>query len=280
MEQPEYVLLIDCADQKGLVHRITGALYRQDVNITGNQEFVEREQNRFFMRTQFSGAVDEDALTQALRRELPPDAQIRLNRQQPKRIMILVTREQHCLGELLVRHQFDELNAHILAVAGNHEVLKPFAHQFGVNFHLVSHEGKSREQHEAELLDIVLRYEPDYLVLAKYMRILSPEFIRRFPSRIVNIHHSFLPAFIGANPYQRAYARGVKLIGATAHFVSDDLDEGPIIEQQVIPVNHTYSLQDMKQVGRDVEKITLAHALKLVFSDKVVVMGNKTIVFD
>jgi formyltetrahydrofolate deformylase len=280
MEQPASVLLIDCADQKGLVHNITGVLYRQNVNIIGNQEFVEREQERFFMRTTFSGQVDEARILEELRQVLPPDASVRLSSQQRKKIVLLVTKEQHCLGELLVRHQFDELNANILAVIGNHEVLKSFTHQFGVNFHFVDHENKSREQHEQEVLEVVMRYNPDYLVLAKYMRILSPAFVQYFPNRIVNIHHSFLPAFIGANPYRQAYERGVKIIGATAHFVNSDLDEGPIIVQNVIPVDHTFALQDMMQSGRDVEKIVLARALKLVLNDKVAVVGNKTIVFD
>jgi len=280
MSQAAYVLLIDCADQKGLVHKITGVLYSQEVNIIGNQEFVEREQDRFFMRTDFSGTIKNSALLEELRKVLPADANISLRPKSAKNIILLVTKEQHCLGELLVRHQFNELNANILAVIGNHDTLKPFTHQFGVNFHWVSHEGKSREQHEKEILEVVQRYDPEYLVLAKYMRILSQEFVGHFPNRIINIHHSFLPAFIGANPYRQAYERGVKIIGATAHFVNNDLDEGPILMQNVIPVDHTYSVQDMMQSGRDVEKIVLAHALKLVFNDKVAVVGNKTIVFD
>jgi formyltetrahydrofolate deformylase len=280
MEQPSSVLLIDCADQKGLVHQVTGVLYRQNVNIIGNQEFVEREQERFFMRTTFSGAVDEKAILSELAEVLPADAHVTLSRREKKNIVVLVTKEQHCLGELLVRHQFDELNANILAVIGNHETLKPFTHQFGVNFHLISHEGKSREQHEKEVLEVAMRYNPEYVVLAKYMRILSANFVKHFPHRIINIHHSFLPAFIGASPYRQAYERGVKIIGATAHFVNNDLDEGPILVQNVIPVDHTFSIQDMIQSGKDVEKIVLARALKLVFSDKVAVVGNKTIVFD
>lgn len=280
MSQAAYVLLIDCADQKGLVYKITSVLYSQNVNIIGNQEFVEREQDRFFMRTDFSGKINDAHILEELRKVLPADASISLRQKRAKNIVLLVTKEQHCLGELLVRHQFNELNANILAVIGNHDTLKPFTHQFGVNFHLVSHEGKSREQHEQEVLEVVQRYNPEYLVLAKYMRILSPEFVRNFPNRIINIHHSFLPAFIGANPYRQAYERGVKIIGATAHFVNNDLDEGPILMQNVIPVDHTYSVQDMMQSGRDVEKIVLAHALKLVFNDKVAVVGNKTIVFD
>lgn len=280
MEQPTYTLLIDCPDQKGLVYNITGVLFRMGVNVIGNQEFVEYEQTRFFMRTAFAGQVDEAELLKKLRKVLPAGASVRLSSNRPKNLVVLVTKEQHCLAELLVRNQFEEFNAHISAVVGNHDVLEKFTHQFGVNYHHVPHEGKSRVQHEAEILEVVQRYKPDYLVLAKYMRILSPEFVARFPNRIVNIHHSFLPAFIGANPYRQAYERGVKIIGATAHFVNNDLDEGPIIVQNVIPVNHTFSVSDMMQSGRDGEKITLAKALKLVLEEKVVVLGNKTIIFD
>jgi formyltetrahydrofolate deformylase len=262
------------------VYDITGVLYRQGLNIIGNQEFVEREHERFFMRTTFSGQMDEASILQQLQEILPPESAVRLTPKRRKKIVVLVTKEQHCLGELLVRHQFDELNADILAVVGNHDTLKKFTHQFGVNFHLVPHEGKTREQHEAAIAEVVRRYNPEYLVLAKYMRILSPDFVAQFPNRVINIHHSFLPAFVGASPYRQAYERGVKIIGATAHFVNNDLDEGPIIVQNVIPVDHTYSVRDMVQTGKDVEKISLARALKLVFEDKVFVSGNKTIVFD
>lgn len=280
MEQPTYVLLIDSPDRTGLVHHVTGVLYRQGLNIIGNQEFVEREHDRFFMRTTFAGTVDEAAVLTEIRGVLPPQSEVRLAPKRRKQIVLLVTREQHCLAELLVRHQFDELNADILAVIGNHDTLEKFTHQFGVNFHLVPHEGRSRQQHEADIREVVSRYQPEYLVLAKYMRILSPEFVAHYPNRIVNIHHSFLPAFVGASPYRQAYERGVKIIGATAHFVNNDLDEGPIIVQNVIPVDHNYSVRDMVQSGKDVEKISLARALKLVFEDKVFVHGNKTVVFD
>lgn len=280
MEQPTYILLIDCPDQKGLVYNITGVLYRLGVNVIENQEFVEYEHNRFFMRTTFAGQVDEADLLKKLRKVLPAGSGVRLSAKRRKNLVVLVTKEQHCLAELLVRNQFEEFNAHISAVIGNHDTLEKFTHQFGVNYHHVPHEGKTRAQHEGEVLEVIQRYKPDYLVLAKYMRILSPGFVAQFPSQIVNIHHSFLPAFIGANPYRQAYERGVKIIGATAHFVNNDLDEGPIVVQNVIPVNHTFSVSDMMQSGRDVEKITLAKALKLVLEEKVVVVGNKTIIFD
>jgi formyltetrahydrofolate deformylase len=279
-QQPGYILLIDCPDEKGLVHHISGVLYRLGLNIIGNQEFVEHEEDRFFMRTSFRGTIQPDEVIEELKALLPAGANISLRQHQPKNIVVLVTKEQHCLAELLVRNQFRELNANILAVVGNHPDLGRFTHQFGINFHHVPHEGISREQHEANILEVVSRYQPEYLVLAKYMRILSPEFVARFPNRIINIHHSFLPAFIGASPYRQAYERGVKIIGATAHIVNNDLDEGPIIVQNVIPVDHTYSVNDMIRTGKDVEKIALARALQLVFDDKVTVNGNKTIIFD
>lgn len=280
MEQPVYVLLIECPDQKGLVYSISGVLFELGLNIIGNQEFVEYERNRFYMRTTFQGQIDEQATYEKIRSVLPDGSSISLTRQRKKRIVVLVTKEQHCLGELLVRHQFNELNAEILAVVGNHTNLQRFTHQFGINFHHVPHEGLSRDAHEKAVLEVIDRYQPEYLVLAKYMRILSPEFVSHYPNKIVNIHHSFLPAFIGASPYRQAYERGVKIIGATAHIVNNDLDEGPIIVQNVIPVDHTFSVQNMIQSGKDGEKIALARALQLVFDDKVVVSGNKTIIFD
>jgi formyltetrahydrofolate deformylase len=157
--------------------------------------------------------------------------------------------------------------------------LRELTEKFNIPFHLVSHEGLDRTQHEQALLAAVSQYEPDYLVLAKYMRVLTPDFVAQFPNRIINIHHSFLPAFIGAAPYRQAWERGVKIIGATAHFVNNCLDEGPIIKQDVIPVDHSYSALEMARAGRDVEKSVLSKALQLVLNEQVVVYGNKTIVF-
>jgi len=232
------------------------------------------------MRAEISGQDIAPAQLEAdLRNTLPPEANINLLPQQKKKIVILVTKEHHCLGDLLLREQYNDLNAIILAVIGNYNTLQPLAEKFGVPFHEVSHDAKTREEHDQEIQAVIQQYEPDYVVLAKYMRVLNPGFVEQFPNRIINIHHSFLPAFIGANPYRQAYERGVKIIGATAHFVNNDLDEGPIIAQNVIQVNHTQSARDMAQAGRDVEKIVLAQALKLVFADKVFVNRNKTIIF-
>jgi formyltetrahydrofolate deformylase len=275
-----HTILIDCSDAKGLVHKITGVLYHNELNVQSNHEFVEPETNRFFMRTDIVGEMDVDKIANGLQGILPTDANVSIIEKRKKHIVLLVTKEHHCLGELLVRNHFGELNAEVIGVIGNHAVLKTFTEQFGMPFFFITHEGKSREAHEAEVLSKISELNPDYIVLAKYMRILSSDFVKNYNNRIINIHHSFLPAFIGANPYRQAYERGVKIIGATAHFVNDNLDEGPIIVQNVIPTDHSQDPQEMTQMGRDVEKIALAKALKLVFDDRVFVSGNKTIIFD
>lgn len=274
------VLLVECADRPGLVHAITGVLFRQGVNVVGNQEFVDRPLSRFFMRTEFDGAVNASELLAAVRAVLPEQAAIRLSHLEPKRVVVLASKEYHCLADILVRHSFHELNAHVLAVIANHATLEPLVRKFELPFHHLPHGELSREVHEAEVLTMVQRYRPDFVVLAKYMRVLSPEFVRHFPARIVNIHHSFLPAFAGARPYHQAFERGVKVIGATAHFVTDELDAGPIIVQQVVPVDHTHAAADLVQAGRDVEQMVLARALRLVFEDRVFLCGNRTVIFD
>lgn len=274
------VLLMECADRPGLVHGVTGILFRRGLNVVGNHEFVDRATARFFMRTEFDGEVDGAALVAEVRALLPECADVRLSDLAPKRVVVLATKEHHCLADLLIRHEFGELNAQLLAVVSNHDTLAPLVAKFGLPFHHLSHEGLSREAHEAALRDLVQRYAPDFLVLAKYMRILSADFVGRFPSRIINIHHSFLPAFAGAKPYHQAFQRGVKVIGATAHFVTEQLDEGPIIVQQVIPVDHTHTPQDLAQAGREVERLALARALKLAFEERVFLCGNRTVIFD
>ncbi|HGZ70539.1 MAG TPA: formyltetrahydrofolate deformylase, partial [Nitratifractor sp.] len=193
--------------------------------------------------------------------------------------ILMVTKESHALGDLLIRHVDGELEANIIAVIGNRENLRDLVERFDIPFICISAEGKSREEHEALVLEELAKYSFDYIVLAKYMRILTPSFVEHYPGKIINIHHSFLPAFIGANPYKQAYERGVKIIGATAHFVTNDLDEGPIIAQDVISVNHRFDWKDMQRAGRDVEKVVLSRALKLVLEDRVFVYNNKTVVF-
>lgn len=275
-----HILLIDCPDETGLVHRITGVLYRRGGNVISNHEFVDRTTAQFFMRTEFSGDFAPNDIVNELAAMLPAAARIRLADKVSRRIVVLATREAHCLGDLLIRHEYGELDAEILAVVGNHDTLASLVERFEIPFHLVSHLDVDREEHEQQILRILAGYDPEYVVLAKYMRILSPEFVAQYPGRIINIHHSFLPAFMGAQPYRQAFERGVKIIGATAHYVNSGLDTGPIIAQSVIPIDHGYTPTDMARAGRDVEKIVLARALKLVFEERVFLSGNRTVIFE
>jgi len=272
------ILLIECADRKGLIHAVTGVLLGHGLNIVANDEFVDGENGRFFMRTEAEGKADTGRIEGEIRSHLPEGAIVRFSPTTKRRLVLLVSKDYHCLGDLLLRHAHGDLHATIEAVVGNHAALEALAGRFGVPFHVISHEGKSREEHEAEVLEVLRPYDPEFLVLAKYMRILSPGFVANFPSRMINIHHSFLPAFVGPSPYRQAAQRGVKLIGATAHFVTEVLDEGPIIAQDVIPVDHTYSVEDLAQAGRDVEKVVLAKALRLLLEDRVFLCGRRTIV--
>lgn len=275
-----YILKVSCDDRKGLVYKTSGIFYKQNFNMVENAEFVDSESQRFFMRSEVVGEVESDKLMADLRKALPENAQISFRPKIKKRIVILATKEYHCLGDLLLQAYFGDLEAEILAVISNHDILRGLVEKFGIPYHFVSHENMSRSKHEADIAEIIRSYEPDYLVLAKYMRILSPDFVSPYNNRIINIHHSFLPAFIGANPYRQAFERGVKIIGATAHFVSNELDEGPIIKQNITDVNHQKNPDALSKAGKDLEKVVLANALKLVFDERVFVHGNKTVIFD
>jgi formyltetrahydrofolate deformylase len=276
----QQIILIECSDQTGLIHTITGALFRRGLNIIRNDEFVDRESSRFYMRTVVEGELDQGALSVELAAALPPGASVRFPSPEKRRVVVLATREYHCLGDLLLRNDFGDLNATILAVISNHAELEALVRRFEIPFHCIRHENKSRPDHEKEILAALSRYDPEYIILAKYMRVLSADFIDRYRNRIINIHHSFLPAFAGASPYHQAYKRGVKIIGATAHFVTENLDEGPILAQGVIPVDHNHTVEDMIQAGRDVEKAVLARAVKLVFDERVFLCGQRTIIFE
>lgn len=276
----KHILLMDGPDSKGLIYHVTSVLYNNECNILRQDEYVSPN-GQFFMRTEFEGneSIEPKKILADLRAVVPNEAiSFRINPQKKKDIVILCTKEHHCLAELLIRYAFDELDANVLAVVSNYNSLQPFVSKFGIPFHFVSHEDKTREAHEEAILKTLSIYSPEYIVLAKYMRILSPEFVAHYPNKVVNIHHSFLPAFIGANPYKQAYERGVKIIGATAHFVNNNLDEGPIIAQEVKEVDHRFTAKDMARDGRDVEKMVLSKALKLVFNDRVFVIDNRTVI--
>ena len=272
-------VLIDCQDSQGLVYQISKVFYDRKLNIDNNREFVDKEKNKFFMRSVISGDFAIDEIKEALTLALPNDATIRIIEPKSKKIILMATKESHCLGDILIRWASNELEANIEAVISNHNDLKELTNRFNIPFIHIGTEDLSREEHEQKVIKVLDTFDFDYIVLAKYMRILSSDFVDYYPKKIINIHHSFLPAFIGANPYKQAHTRGVKIIGATAHYVTSDLDEGPIISQDVISVNHRLEWRDMQRAGRDVEKIVLARALSFVFNDRVFVHGNKTIIF-
>lgn len=275
-----YILKIECKDQNGLLNKISHCISKNSMNIDKNDEFVDNsiEPARFYMRSEISGSIIKENFLEELKNDLPSDAKITLSEGEKKRIVVLGTKEHHCLGDLLIRDKFNEINAIIEAVISNYNDLKDLTDRFNIPYHFITHENKDREIHEDEVIKMIEAYNPDYIVLAKYMRILTPKFVEKFEGKIINIHHSFLPAFIGANPYKQAFERGVKIIGATSHFVNNDLDEGPIIAQEIINVDHTYDAKAMRQAGREAEKAALARALKFVFDDKVFVYKNKTII--
>lgn len=273
------IIIIQCKDQVGLVADISRILSIAKLNIISMREHVDKAENRFFMRLEVDGMADEVNLETEMRQVLPAGANIQVNPVPDKKIVVMVTKEYHCLADILIRNNFGTLGAQVQCVIGNHEVLKKICDRFDIPFFLVPyHEDKAVS--EQEIITKIQSYNPDYVVLAKFMRILSPAFVANFPNRVINIHHSFLPAFAGANPYKQAFERGVKLIGATAHFVTDDLDEGPIIAQQIIPVNHSYTAADMVKSGKEIETAVLAKALRLVLNDRVFVYRNKTVVFE
>jgi len=275
------LILIQCKDRVGLVTHITRVLAQHELNIIAMREFVDESENKFYTRIACSGSIENEArLAQELANILPTDANVKLVTQTEKNIAVLVTKEFHCLADLLVRDHFKTLGAKVKCVIGNHQTLREFAEKLDIPFFYVSHEDKTKEQFEQEITALLSAYQLDYIVLAKFMRILSPVFIAQHPNKIINIHHSFLPAFIGASPYKQAFERGVKIIGATAHFVTNNLDEGPIISQQTVHVNHTFNAKEMAIAGREIEKSVLSKALEQVLEDRVFVSGNKTIVFE
>jgi formyltetrahydrofolate deformylase len=276
----QYRVLIDANDEKGLVYKISTVFFNNDLNMLSNSEFVDKENNKFFMRSVVDGNIDLDKLEEALKAVLPDTAGIKLIEPKKKNIIIMATKELHALGDILIRHEAGELDANILAVISNYDELESLVTRFDIPYITVSHEGYERIEHEQKIIECIDSFKDvDYIVLAKYMRILTPRFVETYEDKIINIHHSFLPAFIGANPYKQAYNRGVKIIGATAHFVNNNLDEGPIIAQEVIHVDHAYSWRDMQRSGRDVEKVVLSSALKLALEDRIFVYANKTVIF-
>lgn len=273
------VLKITCSDAKGLIYHVTKTLYQLDQNVIRNDEYVDKTTDQFFMRTQFDGSVEASKVIERLESKLPDDARITITDTKDNKIILMASKEHHCLQDIVSRCEYGDLSAQISCIISNHNSLERLAERFDIPFYHICHKELSRAQHETKIHEVIDRYAYDYIVLAKYMRILSPEFVRRYPNKLINIHHSFLPAFKGARPYRQAFDRGVKIIGATAHFVNEDLDEGPIIEQETIKVNHGFTPAELSRTGKDVERIVLARALNLILDQRVFIHGNKTIVF-
>ena len=273
----QYTLLIQCNDKKGLIYKISKVLYENDFNIENQQEFVDKENNKFFFRAVINGEMDKKKLKEEILKEIPC-ANIDIFKKRKKRVFILATKEAHALGDILIKTYSNDLDIEILGVIANRDNLKELVEKFNIPFYYIPAENKTRIEHENEMLKIIKPLNPDFIILAKFMRILTPNFVEEFPNKIINIHHSFLPAFIGANPYKQAYDRGVKIIGATAHFVNNNLDDGPIIEQDVIRVDHQMNWEEMRLQGRDIEKIVLTRAIKKAIEDRIFVFANKTII--
>ncbi|MGI5274378.1 formyltetrahydrofolate deformylase [Nonomuraea sp. CA-218870] len=281
MSVAEYVLTLSCPDRPGVVAAVSSLLSRHGCNITESQQFGDRESARFFMRVQFTSPLGEDEVRSAFAALAPDFAmefQLRDMARKPK-VLIMVSRFDHCLNDLLYRVRSGALDIEVAAVVSNHPDLRPLTQSHGIDYHHLPVTPATKPKQEAEVLALVEHYQVDLVVLARYMQVLSEELCAKLSGRTINIHHSFLPSFKGAKPYHQAHDRGVKLIGATAHYVTSDLDEGPIIEQEVARVNHSHSPEDLAAIGRDVESLTLARAVKWHTEQRVLLDGHKTIVF-
>jgi len=279
------VLLVDCPDAKGLVASISRFLFEHGANIVDAAEHRDNERGRFFMRVEFdlegfdvAHAAFAPAF-QPLVDRFAVDYRVEYSADRPK-TAIFVSRYEHCLVDLLYRHRTGELRCDIPLIVSNHDDARPLATFHGIPFHCVPVTAGTKAAAETAALDLLAAHGIELIVLARYMQVLSPGFVARYPRRIINVHHSFLPAFTGARPYHAAFDRGVKLIGATAHYVTDVLDEGPIIEQDVARVSHRDQIEDLIAKGRDVEKVVLSRAVRWHLDHRVLVSAHKTIVFD
>jgi formyltetrahydrofolate deformylase len=278
-------LLVSCPDRRGLVAALAQVLAGHGANILDANQHTDPVAKQFFQRIRFDASellTDRGTLERAID-EVATRFSMRLRliwNDKPKRVAILVSKYEHCLVDLMLRHRSGELQCEIAAVISNHPDLRSLVEQFGIDFHCVPVAPNDRAKSDAEMLDLLVGHDVELLVLARYMQVLSPSFIARYEHRIINIHHSFLPAFVGGKPYHQAHERGVKIIGVTAHYATENLDEGPIIEQDVARCSHRDQVSDLVRRGKDLEKVVLARAVRWHLEDRVLVYGNKTVVFD
>ncbi|MCO5971469.1 formyltetrahydrofolate deformylase [Actinoallomurus soli] len=278
----EYVLTLSCPDRPGIVAAVSGALAERECNIVESQQFGDRSTGRFFLRIQFEAPEGlDDALREAfgaLAGEFALDWHL-YDRAVRSRVLILVSKFGHCLNDLLYRQRSGLLDVDIVAVASNHPDMRPLTQSYGIDYHHLPVTAETRAAQEGEILSLVEHYQADLIVLARYMQVLSDEFCEKLPGRVINIHHSFLPSFKGARPYHQAHQRGVKLIGATAHYVTPRLDEGPIIEQEVARVDHTQGPEELMAVGRDMECLALARAVRWHAEHRILLNAERTVIF-
>ncbi|WP_210604987.1 formyltetrahydrofolate deformylase [Brevibacterium oceani] len=280
----EWILRVTCPDATGIVHAVTGVLAGRGGNITESQQFSSPDSRQFFLRLEF--ATDDGITVESLESDLAEVADrftmtVSLQPAEKRtRTLILVSKAAHCLNTLLFQHSSSQLPIDIVGIAGNHDSLKPLAEFHGHDFHHIPITRETKPEAEARLAALVDELDVELIVLARYMQILSPELCDRLEGRVINIHHSFLPSFKGAKPYHQAHARGVKIIGATAHYVTSDLDEGPIIEQDVARVDHNRAIADFVQRGQDVEAAVLARAVAWHAQGRVLMDGHRTVVFN
>ncbi|MCL5245371.1 formyltetrahydrofolate deformylase [Cellulophaga sp. 20_2_10] len=277
-------ILINCPDQAGIISSVTNFIHTRGGNIVYIDQYVDKESATFFMRleSEFSNALTYAEFKAEFKTSLAALYQMQWEVHKeitvPK-MAIFVSKYNHCLYDLLSRHSSGELDVEIPLIISNHEKAERIATQFNIPFYHIPVTKTTKKEAEEKQLDLLAEFKVDFIVLARYMQIVSQTVIDQYPNKIINIHHSFLPAFAGAKPYHAAYKRGVKIIGATSHYVTADLDEGPIIEQDVTTVSHTHSINDLIAKGRDLEKIVLARGIKLHIERKTMVFNNKTIVF-
>lgn len=277
-------VLIHCPDQPGIIHSVTGFIHKRGGNVVYLDQHVEKEDRVFFMRLQADfhpGSWEEEAFRNAFGTGPAAtfDMEWSLYLEDRSQMALFVSKYNHCLYDLLSRYEAGELNATIPFILSNHPDCEPIARQFDIPYYCVPVTPETREKAEARQLELLREHQVDCIVLARYMQIIGPALIRAYPNRILNIHHSFLPAFAGAKPYHAAFDRGVKIIGATSHYVTEELDEGPIIAQDVAPVSHMHTVSDFIAKGRDLEKIVLARAVQLHLHRKTLVYNNKTVIF-
>ncbi len=279
------VLLISCPDRKGLVAVISDFVFRHNGNILHADEHRDAETNLFLMRVEFDPSGMDVSLDELAEEFLPIAERFEMHWRLAKgkrrpRMGILVSQYDHCLADLLYRHKAGELDCDIPVVISNHTAAERLAGFYGAKFVHIPVTRETRREVEQQQIALLREHECDLVVLARYMQILSPAFLVEFPHQVINIHHSFLPAFVGARPYHQAFERGVKLIGATSHYVTEVLDDGPIIEQAVVRISHRDSVEDLVQKGRDLEKVVLSHAVGWHLENRVLLYGKKTVVFD